>query len=911
MRKLLPLLIIVNLLTSDLVGRDIELMQRERLRSLYSESIDRQGGEFFRVNFTNGLVKHLTGRFSNDIRSDFRSQAVQFLNENNILFGFRGIQSDFIITNETFDNFGMHHITFQQTYQGVPVLHHQIKMHTDIEGRLTAVSNNYFPGIAISIIPNLTKQEAGEYAKQAFGDIQANIKPAKLIIYTENDVPVLAYKLDMASAIDKAYTIIIDATNGSVLKTYSLVHPQATYGSGLNLLGEVVDSLNIYQGSDFGWDNIQDYIDAVNNRWDYPDYIPVTGNYNLVDESDTTQGRIFTLTASNSAFYEIDFVSSLFDTFSSTIDSLSHASGVTAHDFHRKSVDYYHDQHGRIGWLSPGYRVIALVDYGPNDQISVFNAYYSGFYGSVNYGIGGGNTLPFCAALDVVAHELTHGVTRQSSGLIYENMPGALNESMSDVFGYLVEAEFHDGGDWLMGEDLYLTGGYIRDMQNPPNAGDPDHFSNATFADEPTSDNDYGGVHSNSGIPNKVFYLLVQGDMHYGVDVPPFDPDIDISRGIAANIWYIWNTQYLNAIDDFHIGREKMLQVSSSLYPGNQDYYAAIQKAWGSVGVQPGAILDLSDTFLAPGSGSVNLQSTFQNSYAGYDIAAEVVSQTTTAMDTTTLYDDGAHGDESAGDQIWGGSWIVGQSEDFFNLNLLVSDTASGLTDLYFNMAHFTTAGPVVFDTLTFLIPAGGEPVPGDQIIVTLHLRNNGATLTLPAISAQILPLDTLVTIVGPSTVFFGDIDPGQTVPQFNYFAGLISPEFPAMTAAHFKMIYYSGSEAYWSDTMSIQMHGTVANDPTGDVPIDFALYQNYPNPFNPETVIRYVLPEKSEVAIDIYNILGQTVRSFYSRTEESGFKSIRWDGNDFSGQAVGAGVYIYRIRAGEYTRSMKMLLLK
>ena len=911
MQRYILISLILQFILTTSFGNELSDLQERQLLHLRVESINRQAGTFFVADFANGITKHLSGRFSNDVRSDFRSQALQFLDESKVLFGFADLNSDFIVTKETVDQFGMHHLTLQQIYQSVPVLHHQLKIHTDVNGSLSAVSNNYFSGISISITPAISDPQALDIARMDIGNSNAGYKAVELIIYIDKNEPRLAYQLDLAASMAKAKTYIIDANSGEILKTFSLIHEQATYGTGVNLLGESVDSLNIYFGSGNGWDDVQDFIDNVNANWDYQDYTPVTGNYNLVDESDTTQGRIFTLTASNSAFFEIDFVLSATDTFTSDIDTLSHFSGVSAHDYHRKTVDYYYSRHGRVGWLSPGYRVIALVDYGPNDQISQFNAFYSGFYGSVNYGIGGGNTRPFCAAIDVCAHELTHGVTSYSSGLIYENMPGALNESMSDVFGYLVEAEYQNGGDWLMGEDLYLTGGFIRDMQHPPNGGDPDHMANASFSDDPSSSNDYGGVHSNSGLPNKVFYLLVEGDMHYGIEVPPFDLIIDLSRAIAANIWYIWNTQYLTATDDFYTGREKMLQVCGSLYPGNQDYYASIQKAWGAVGVQPAAFVTLSEHYLVPGSGEITIQSTFQYSYTGFDVVAEIVSLTDLSVDTTTLFDDGAHDDSLAADNIWGGSWLVGSEEDIYNVNIFAYDANTGLTDLYFDLAHFTTAGPLVFDTLTFLMPASGEPVPGEQVITQIHVQNMGSSLALPAISAQVLPLDTLVSVIGASNVFFGDILPGQTVPQYNYFAFTITPEFPAQTELQFELALFSESEQYWKDTLTLQIHGTVSTAQNPVLPDEYALYQNYPNPFNPETVISYDLPKRSQVAVDIYNLRGQMVRSLKNQVEDPGIKSIRWDGKDFSGQVVGAGVYIYRVRAGEYTQTRKMLLLK
>jgi hypothetical protein len=93
--------------------------------------------------------------------------------------------------------------------------------------------------------------------------------------------------------------------------------------------------------------------------------------------------------------------------------------------------------------------------------------------------------------------------------------------------------------------------------------------------------------------------------------------------------------------------------------------------------------------------------------------------------------------------------------------------------------------------------------------------------------------------------------------------------------------------------------------------PTDFALRQNYPNPFNPITVIQYSLPKSSFVKIEIYNILGQKVRTLLEEPQELGYKTIQWDGEDDSGVEVSSGVYFYKIEAGTFVECKKMTLLK
>lgn len=102
-----------------------------------------------------------------------------------------------------------------------------------------------------------------------------------------------------------------------------------------------------------------------------------------------------------------------------------------------------------------------------------------------------------------------------------------------------------------------------------------------------------------------------------------------------------------------------------------------------------------------------------------------------------------------------------------------------------------------------------------------------------------------------------------------------------------------------------------VAINPPGNLPRTFAVSRNYPNPFNPSTTIRYQLPRGSEVVLEIYNILGEKVRSLVNQRQEAGYHKVVWDGRDDNGVPVASGLYLYRFRAGKYEKTNKMVLLK
>jgi hypothetical protein len=103
----------------------------------------------------------------------------------------------------------------------------------------------------------------------------------------------------------------------------------------------------------------------------------------------------------------------------------------------------------------------------------------------------------------------------------------------------------------------------------------------------------------------------------------------------------------------------------------------------------------------------------------------------------------------------------------------------------------------------------------------------------------------------------------------------------------------------------------TMGSIDEGIFPTEFALHQNFPNPFNPLTSIRYDLPENEYVTVMIYDMLGRQVRQLVDSFQEAGFKSIVWDATNDYGSPAAAGVYLYKIQAGDFMQTRKMVLLK
>jgi thermolysin len=272
-----------------------------------------------------------------------------------------------------------------------------------------------------------------------------------------------------------------------------------------------------------------------------------------------------------------------------------------AHVYAGWTYDYYFKRFGRHGLNNADVRVQSLVHPVHRADVSTYldeypdyfvNAFYDGD-GIVVYGEGlpPGMTIRdqtwdyLAGSLDVVAHELTHGVTEYTSNLIYRNESGALNEAFSDMMGTSAEFFFQPPGsgplhaDYLLGEDVIRPGG-LRSMADPAAFGDPDHYSRRYSG---TDDN--GGVHTNSGIPNHVFYLAIEGGTNRtsGLTVQGVGP---ARRDEIEKVFYRAFTQMLPSNATFAVARGATIQAATDLYGAGSAAERAVAAAWTAVGVE-------------------------------------------------------------------------------------------------------------------------------------------------------------------------------------------------------------------------------------------------------------------------------------------------------------------------------------
>jgi Zn-dependent metalloprotease len=212
------------------------------------------------------------------------------------------------------------------------------------------------------------------------------------------------------------------------------------------------------------------------------------------------------------------------------------------------------------------------------------NAFWNGQ--QMIYGDGDGQYFQrFTICLDVIGHELTHGVTQNEAQLIYSGQPGALNESISDVFGSLIKQwannQTVDQADWLIGAGLFtpaVQGKAIRSMSAPGTAYDDPNIGKdpqpAQMADYLDTDQDNGGVHINSGICNRAFYLAAKAIGGYAWQK-------------AGLIWYRTLNGSLSPSSDFQAMANATVTVAGSLFGQGGAEQKAVSDAWSTVGVAP------------------------------------------------------------------------------------------------------------------------------------------------------------------------------------------------------------------------------------------------------------------------------------------------------------------------------------
>jgi len=249
-----------------------------------------------------------------------------------------------------------------------------------------------------------------------------------------------------------------------------------------------------------------------------------------------------------------------------------------AFDYSGATYDFYKAVFGRNSVDDKGLRLDSTVHFGHDYD----NAFWNG--NQMVYGDGDNQLFNrFTISIDVVGHELTHGVTQYTAGLEYQDQSGALNESFSDVFGSMIKQyarkQTADKADWLIGQGLFkstIQARGLRDMLNPGNAyADPNIGKDpqpANMKDYVKGSDDNGGVHINSGIPNRAFALAAKAVGGH-------------SWERVGKIWYRTLTNRLAPDSTFADAAAATISVAAELFGATSPERKAVADAWHTVGV--------------------------------------------------------------------------------------------------------------------------------------------------------------------------------------------------------------------------------------------------------------------------------------------------------------------------------------
>jgi bacillolysin len=483
---------------------------------------------------------------------------------------------------------GRVHDRFDQYVGGVRIFGAQLVRQRSAAG-VESVFGSVFPeNLPIDTTPAISADDVVARVTALSGRAPLGGRVPELVILPREDGTFRLTWLTRARLERDMVALFLDARTGEEVWRYSLIHRQAAVGTGTGVLGDR-KKLATRQASG---------VFLADDTLRPPTLITydLKGNYLRVLQ-----------------ILDGDINPAQSDIASDTDNTWTDGADVDAHAYIGFTYDYYFQRFGRRGIDGNNRAIRSIVHPAPReDPLSLppfvldnflLNAFWCGECGQPGQGymvfgeglptrftLGGQNYNFFSGGFDVVAHELSHAVTEFTSGLIYENESGALNEAFSDMMGTGAEFYVRSSGrsdrqpDYLVGEDIVtparagaLTG--IRSMSDPASFGDPDHYSRRYIGPQ-----DNGGVHINSGIPNHAFFLAIEGGTNRtsGLAVTGVGAG---NREQIERIFFRGFTSYLTPNATFAQARQATLRAAAELFGDSSAAFRAVQQAWTAVGV--------------------------------------------------------------------------------------------------------------------------------------------------------------------------------------------------------------------------------------------------------------------------------------------------------------------------------------
>lgn len=478
--------------------------------------------------------------------------------------------NEFDVISEVNDN-GVRRVKLQQKYKGVPVYGGELGLHSNKNGVLEFLVGKVFRTPEISVIPGLDKNNAVE---RAFSDLSKHaivqksglvnkflsLDPAlgELMIFNHEGKEKLIYHLTVRPNLMERWVYFVDAHTGEVLDKYNhTCTVDGVVSASARDLNNVQKVFNAYQMG-------QQYVMIDTQKKMF--------NKNQSELPNSPVGAILTIDARNGKVDDEE--KELYHVVTANPNQWN-ATAVSAHTNASASYDYFEKVHGRNSLNGTGGNILSVINITDEDGKGFDNAFWNGSF--MGYGNGGQAFKPLAGSLDVAGHEMTHGVIENTAKLEYRNQSGALNESFADIFGAMIDRD-----NWTLGESVVnksvFPSGALRSLQNPNQGGrndqgyQPMNMSQyQVLRDTPEQDN--GGVHINSGIPNHAYYLFATGT--------------GMSKEKAEKVYYHALTRYLGRSSRFLDLRIAVIQSAKDLY-GDGTETAAARSAFDRVGIVDG-----------------------------------------------------------------------------------------------------------------------------------------------------------------------------------------------------------------------------------------------------------------------------------------------------------------------------------
>ncbi len=499
---------------------------------------------------------------------DIHSSVMEFVKSKAHLFNYNNLYLELRSNKSYQDDLGFTHLSYYQEFDGLRVWTSDLIFHVN-ENELKSYNGNYL------LCSNFKLKSKQFHSAEAIEKVKLDLaSKGKYRALTENEKKLVAHDEILFEEIiflnpDRS----IEATRAWHISIYKNIFERWEYFIDANN-GTILES---YKSTCADGPQTANALDLNNQNRTINTYLK-SGTYFMLDASrtmfmggtipDDAKGAIVTLDLKNAPLAS---TSNLFFV-SSANNTWSDKSAVSAHVNAGLCYEYFKTVHSRNSIDGAGGTIYSVVNVADDNGGGLDNAFWTGKL--MCYGNGGTAFKPLAGALDVAAHEMTHGVTENTANLEYKFQSGAINESMSDVFGVAL-----DPNDWKLGEDVVklsaFPSGALRDIQDPHNGGtninspgwQPSHMNEYLNLD---ISQDNGGVHINSGIPNKAFYNFA----------------VSVGMAKAEKVYYRALANYLTRSSNFIDLRNAVIQSATDLHGQNSSESQSAAAAFDAVGIQ-------------------------------------------------------------------------------------------------------------------------------------------------------------------------------------------------------------------------------------------------------------------------------------------------------------------------------------